>query len=130
MMEIVFKNKTLDLNGTTIELPRQGLINDCQLEMLSPYVGTSDLRSFLRKLNSVSLSEMIKTCTVFVSLFCIYTFAYPVHKWQQDSVSGLILTSIEPEAQKTSIMKFIVKCSATQRLTYQTYVGQLREHQL
>ena len=101
----MFKNVTLDVDGNVKTSPRHILINDKVFQQLSPNVQQSNLKSFLSELNNVKLSDTMKTRTIFVSLFSLYTFAYPIHKWQNDSVPGLILTSIEPEAQKTTIMK-------------------------
>ena len=67
------------------------------------------LKFFLKELNSIELSDKMKTRTLFVALFGLYSFFYPIHKWQNDSVPGLILTSVEPKAQKTTIMKFVIK---------------------
>ena len=105
----MFKNVTLDVDGNVKTSPRHILINDKVFQQLSPNVQQSNLKSFLSELNNVKLSDTMKTRTIFVSLFSLYTFAYPIHKWQNDSVPGLILTSIEPEAQKTTIMKLVIK---------------------
>ena len=107
---IVFKNVCLDASGKEKLVPRHVLINDKNLEILSPLVSTnSDIKSFLSELKDLQLSETMTTRAVFVSLFSLYLFFYPIHKWQNDSVPGLILTSIEPEAQKTTVMKLVIK---------------------
>ena len=99
------------------------MIHDRQLEMLSPQVNKSSIKTFLQELNSIQLSETMKTRTIFVSLFSLYTFCYTLHKWQNDSVPGLILTSVEPEAQKTTIMKLVIKMFSNIKTNVSNLVG-------
>ena len=43
----------------------------------------------------------MKKKAALVTVFTVYLFFYPLHKWQEGSVPGLIITSEECEAQKT-----------------------------
>ena len=93
---IVFKNGTFDAWGKKKENPRHVMIHYCQLEMLPPQVNQSSIKSFLQELDSIQLSETMKTHTIFVSLFSLYTFCYTLHKWQGCNYS--IKNRIPPKA--------------------------------
>ena len=101
LIEIVMKNIVLDADGKAKVCPRNILI-DPQLESLAPQCDSNDdVLSFLKALDTDFISDRMKTNAIFITLFGVYLDFYPILKWQQESVPGLVITSLEPEAQKT-----------------------------
>ena len=98
LIEIVFKDGTLDSKGKLKKTPILSLISDSKTEILSPIVTPdTNINTFLKELNNLDMSENMRTRAVFVVLFSTYLFFYSIMKWQNDSVPGLLITSKDPE---------------------------------
>ena len=98
LIEIVFKDGTLDSKGKLKKTPILSIISDRKTEILSPIVTPdTNINTFLKELNNLDMSENMRTRAVFVVLFSTYLFFYSIMKWQNDSVPGLLITSKHPE---------------------------------
>ena len=105
LIEIVFKGVSFNHLGEQIANPKLLLVPGQKLETLSPTITqNSDLTSFLSHIANIRLSDTMKTRAIFVILYTS-KFFYSIFKWQNEAVPGFIITSEDPEAQKTTMAR-------------------------